>query len=170
MHDQTVGSPMNVSGQRKQKNRETSNSELSSELFALTSGVSRKCMKTIIVAKVRLAPNRDKVVRIIPIVSVYDRNSVAFMTHLSRLSFDQYSSGHRMQSAAPVKCKKTRHCDVVIDEGYLGSAGQFKSLPVVFDMEPSAHGMQSKQHTGRPLICAFRVPFGQVSEQTDFGI
>ncbi len=61
---------MNVRGQRKQKNSETSNSELSSELLAFTIGVSLKRMKIIIVATVRLAPNSDRAVRMIPIVSV----------------------------------------------------------------------------------------------------
>lgn len=66
-------------------------------------------MKTIIVATVRLAPNSDRAVRMIPIVSVYDRNSVVFARHLSRLSFDQYSSGQRVQSAAPIKELQIQH-------------------------------------------------------------
>jgi len=47
---------------------------------------------------------------------------------------------------------------------------QTVSVPVLFDIEPSAHVMQSKQQIGRPFICAFLVPFGQVSEHTALGI
>jgi len=44
------------------------------------------------------------------------------------------------------------------------------SVPVLFDIEPSAHVMQSKQQIGRPFICAFLVPFGQVSEHTAYEV
>lgn len=101
MQDQTVGWPMNVRGQRKQNIRESSNSKLSSELFAFTIGVSLKYMKTTIAENAKQAPNSDTVIRTIPIVSMKERNSVIFMTQLSFLSLDQYSSGHVIQSAAP---------------------------------------------------------------------
>lgn len=101
MHDQTVSSPMNVRGQRKQNIRERSKSKLSSELFAFTIGVSLKCMNTTIVENVKQVPSRERAMRIIPIVSVYDRNSVIFMMQLSFLSLDQYSSGQLIQSVAP---------------------------------------------------------------------
>lgn len=108
MHVHSVGLPMNVKGQIKHRKRENNKKQLSSELLALTTGVSLKWIKTTIVIREREAPSRDKTVRMIPIGSEYVRNSFFFGMHSSFLSLDQYSCGQGSQSAAPIGCKKKK--------------------------------------------------------------
>lgn len=69
MHVQTVGLPMKVRGQRKQRKRENNKKQLSSELLALITGVSLQWIKKANVASDREAPSSDKAVIIIPIGS-----------------------------------------------------------------------------------------------------
>lgn len=69
IQDQTVGSPMKVSGHRKHSSRESSSRELSSELLAFTMGVFLKLKKTTMVANAKQTPDRDTTVSAIPMAS-----------------------------------------------------------------------------------------------------
>lgn len=89
MQEEAVGLPMKVKGHRKQRSRESSSSELSSELLAFTTGVSLKPAKTAMTTKARQAPHKDKAVSVMPMVSLYDRNSISLGMHRSFKSLDQ---------------------------------------------------------------------------------
>jgi hypothetical protein len=88
---------MKVREHRKHRVKEKSSRKLSSELLALTKGVSlliKNKFATIIVIN---TPNKEKNTSTIPITSVKVRNSTVFRTHLSLFALDQKSSGHFVQ-------------------------------------------------------------------------
>ena len=97
IQDHSEGRPMKVREHRKHRVREKRSRKLSSELLALTIGVSFLIKNRTATSEVRKTPNRAKNTRTIPITSVNDRNSTAFSTHLSLLGLDQYSPGQRSQ-------------------------------------------------------------------------
>lgn len=49
---------------------------------------------------VRNAPSNPNIIKMIPMISVNDRNSTVFMIHSSPLLLDQYPKGHFTQSDA----------------------------------------------------------------------
>lgn len=89
---------MKVREQRKQRARENKSRKLSSELLALTSGVSMKQKNTAATAIVKQAPASENVVKMIPMVSVKERNSMRLRMQRLWSVFDQYSRGHLVHS------------------------------------------------------------------------
>ena len=83
MQDHSEGRPMNVREHRKHRVKEKSSRKLSSELFALTSGVSFLIRNRVATIKVRSTPSKVKNTSILPITSVKVRNSTFFSTHAS---------------------------------------------------------------------------------------
>jgi len=88
---------MKVREHRKHRVNEKSSRKLSSELLALTKGVSLFIKNNFATIIVRSTPNKEKNTRTIPITSVKVRNSTVFRTHSSLFSLDQKSSGHFVQ-------------------------------------------------------------------------
>lgn len=85
---------MKVTEHRKHRVKEKSSKKLSSELFALTTGV---CLywKNIRATVIEMhAPKREKETNSIPNNSVNVRNSTAFISHLFLSSLDLNSGGH----------------------------------------------------------------------------
>ena len=91
IQDQSEGGPMKVREQRKHRVKEKSSRKLSSELLALTIGVFLCLKKMNATVAVKQAPNKEDTVRIAPMISVNERNSVSFFLQSSLLSFDQNS-------------------------------------------------------------------------------
>ena len=88
---------MKVREHRKHRVKEKSSRKLSSELLALTIGVFLCLKKMNATVAVKQAPNKEDSVRIVPMISVYDKNSVSFFSHSSLLLLDQNSGGHLTQ-------------------------------------------------------------------------
>lgn len=80
MQDHGDGRPIKVREQRKQRLREKSSRKLSSELLALTMGVHLWRVKMKRTLQVQKEPSREMVVRVMPMVSLKDRNSTALGT------------------------------------------------------------------------------------------
>ena len=91
IQDQSEGRPMKVREHRKHRVKEKSSRKLSSELLALTIGVFLCLKKINATVAVKQAPIKEDSVRIVPMISVYDKNSVSFFSHSSLLLLDQNS-------------------------------------------------------------------------------
>ena len=91
IQDQSEGRPMKVREHRKHRVKEKSSRKLSSELLALTIGVFLCLKKMNATVAVKQAPIKEDSVRIDPMISVNDRNSVSFFSQSSLLSLDQNS-------------------------------------------------------------------------------
>lgn len=75
--------------QRKQSMREINSRKLSSELLARTMGVFMKRKKTAATPPVTQAPHTEIAVRVTPMLSPNDRNSICLGTQASLRSLDQ---------------------------------------------------------------------------------
>ena len=98
IQDQSEGRPIKVREHRKHRVKEKSSRKLSSELFALTTGVNLCLNNTMAVMMVKQAPAIENAAKIIPKISLKERNS----TNLGRQKFfsalDQNSLGQGEQS------------------------------------------------------------------------
>ena len=103
IQDHSEGRPMKVREHRKHRVREKRSRKLSSELLALTMGVSLLTMKIIDISTDKNTPKQENDVNRVPIISSKERNSVGFKTHMSWFSFGQDSGGHRKQSEESVQ-------------------------------------------------------------------
>lgn len=74
-HVHGEGRPTNTSEQRKQSLKDNSSKKLISELLALTMGVLLKRKKIHVITVATATPKRDKDMRMIPMISWYERNS-----------------------------------------------------------------------------------------------
>lgn len=164
LQDHSEGRPMKVREQRKHRVRENNSRKLSSELLALTRGVSMKQKNTTATTIVKQAPARENRVKMIPMFSVKERNSICFRVQRLWSLFDQNSRGHFVHSVE----SKTTHilCYYTAQSkySYLKLLHKFWSnrllqlilSPILLLTSPSAHCTQEKQHTGLPLIAAWR--------------
>lgn len=100
MQDQLEGRPMKVREHRKHIIREKSSRKLRSELLARTIGVVlwQKNMQT--TTQVQKEPMREITRRVIPMVSVKDRNSTRLGMQAVLSSLDQNSGRQRAHSMA----------------------------------------------------------------------
>ena len=98
IQDQSEGRPMKVREHRKHSFKERSSRKLSSELLALTIGVSLWTKKIMNIKIDKNTPKQQNTDNTIPMISVKERNSVGFGMHLSFFSFGQNSTVHKKQS------------------------------------------------------------------------
>ena len=98
IQDQSEGRPMKVREHRKHRVKEKSSRKLSSELLAFTTGVNLCLNNTMAVMMVKQAPTIENAAKIIPKISLKERNSTSLGRQKFFSALGQDSLGHGEQS------------------------------------------------------------------------